>query len=49
MQWMMETKKLKLIQTSEKAYRPEDNVLLLNIESGMAHQYIRELSVNVTR
>lgn len=48
-QWMMQTWKLKLIQTQERAYRPEDNVLILSIESGMAHQYINDLRKNVAR
>lgn len=48
-QWMMQAWKLKLIQTPERAYCPEDNVLLLNIESGMAQQYINDLRKGVVR
>src|SRR3989304_6699608 len=37
------------IITHDKAYFPHDNVLLMSVEFGMANQYIRDLSVNVTR
>ena len=40
---------IRTIETPERAYRPEDNVLLFSVESGMANQYIRELSQGVRR
>jgi len=48
-QWMLQKGKIQEIQTIEKKYLPEDNVLLLSIESGMANQYILDLSKNVKR
>lgn len=40
---------LKHILTPEKSYYPEDNVLLMSVELGMANQFIRDLSKNVKR
>lgn len=37
------------IQTPERAYLPEDNALLLAVESGMANQYVRDLKNDVER
>lgn len=37
------------IRTFERNYYPEDNVLLMAIELGMANQYSRDLAVNVSR
>ena len=34
---------LQAIQTMERQYLPDDNVLLFSVESGMANQYIIEL------
>ncbi len=48
-QWLLQTGKIKCIQTFEKSYFPNDNVLIMSIEQAMANQYIRELSVNVKR
>lgn len=48
-QWYLQQGNLKLIQTIDKQYQPSDNALIYNVESGMANQYIRELSVNVKR
>ena len=33
------------IQTYDRAYFPEDNVLLFNVEGAMANQYIRDLAI----
>lgn len=41
--------KLKFIMTPERIYRPEDNVLLLAIENGMATSYVHDLSRAVKR
>lgn len=41
--------KLKFIMTPERVYRPEDNVLLLAIENGMATSYVHDLSKAVKR
>lgn len=40
---------LQCIHTHERAYFPEDNVLLFNIEGGMANQYIIDLRKNCMR
>jgi site-specific DNA recombinase len=48
-QWLLQQGKIKAIQTSDRQYLPSDNVLLLNIEGGMANQYILDLSKNVKR
>ncbi len=37
------------IRTYEKTYLPSDNVLMIALELGMANQYSRDLSVNVSR
>src|SRR3989339_1376300 len=48
-QWLLQQGIIKEIQTIEKKYLPDDNALILNVESGMANQFIRELVVNVRR
>ncbi len=47
--WMLQQGFIKHIQTAERGYYPEDNVILMNLEFGMANQFIRDLSTNVTR
>ncbi len=46
---LLQQGRIRTIETPERAYRPEDNVLLFSVESGMANQYIRELSQGVRR
>ena len=41
--WMLQQNILQSIQTIDKEYLPEDNVLLFNIESGQANQFIIDL------
>ena len=41
--WMLQQGALKSIQTMERQYLPDDNVLLFNVESGMANQFIIDL------
>ena len=48
-QWLLQQNQLKIIQTIDRQYLPSDNVLLFNVESGMANQYILDLSRNVKR
>ena len=43
--WMLQKGIIKVIQTMDREYLPEDNVLLFNVESSMANQYIRDLAV----
>jgi len=47
--WLLQRGVLKHIQTFDRAYYPEDNVLLMNVEFGMANQFILDLSKNVKR
>lgn len=47
--WMLQKGVIKHIQTFDRGYYPEDNVLLMNIEFGMANQFILDLSKNVKR
>jgi len=37
------------IRTFEKTYLPNDNVVMIVVELGMANQYVRDLSVNIRR
>ena len=47
--WMLQTGMLQSILTPEREYRPEDNVVLMAVESGFANQYILDLRRNVAR
>ena len=47
--WLLQQGGIAKIVTHDRAYLPHDNVLLMSVEFGMANQYIRDLSVNVTR
>ena len=43
--WMLQKGIIKVIQTVDREYLPQDNVLLFNVETSMANQYIRDLAV----
>lgn len=47
--WMLQQGVLKSIQTMDRQYLPDDNVLLFSVESGMANQFIIDLRKNITR
>ena len=47
--WMLQQDILKCIQTIDRKYLPDDNVLLFNVESGMANQFIIDLRKNSHR
>lgn len=47
--WMLQQGVLKAIQTIDRKYLPDDNVLLFNVESGMANQFIIDLRKNSRR
>jgi site-specific DNA recombinase len=49
LQWLLQQGTIKEIRTPERIYRPEDNALLWAVESGMANQFIRDLSMNTKR
>lgn len=47
--WLLQQGILKSIQTIDRQYLPDDNVLLFSVESGVANQYILDLSKNTKR
>lgn len=47
--WLLQQGVIKCIQTIDRRYLPDDNVLLFNVESGMANQYIIDLKKNCRR
>ncbi len=47
--WMLQRGAICSILTPERDYRPEDNVLLFSVESGMANQFILDLRKAVAR
>lgn len=47
--WLLQRGVLKSIQTIDRQYLPEDNVLLFSVESGVANQFILDLSKNTKR
>jgi len=47
--WMLQQGIIKCIQTIDRQYLPDDNVLLFNVESGMANQFIIDLRKNSKR
>ena len=46
---MLQQSAIQHIRTYERSYYPNDNVLLMSVEFGMANQYSRDLAVNVAR
>lgn len=47
--WMLQQSVIKSIQTIDKEYLPEDNVLMFSVESGSANQFIIDLRRNSRR
>lgn len=47
--WLLQTNAVKEIRTSERTYLPNDNILILSVEQGMANQFSRDLSSVVKR
>ncbi len=47
--WLLQQGILKSIQTIDRRYLPEDNVLIFAVETGSANQFILDLSKNVKR
>lgn len=47
--WLLQRNILKSIQTIDRQYLPDDNVLLFSVESGAANQFILDLSKNTKR
>jgi len=49
LQWLLQQNILKSIQTIDRHYLPDDNALLLSVESGIANQFIIDLRKNTKR
>lgn len=49
LQWMLQQNLIQSIQTIDKQYLPGDNALLFSVESGVANQFILDLSKNTKR
>lgn len=47
--WLLQQGVIKCIQTMDRKYSPDDNVLILSVESGMANQFIIDLRKNIKR
>jgi DNA invertase Pin-like site-specific DNA recombinase len=47
--WMLQQGVIKHIRAYDRNYYPTDNVMMMNLEFGMANQFIRELSQNTKR
>lgn len=47
--WMLQQGVVRHIQTYGRSYYPEDNVLMIAVELGMANQYVRDLSTDTKR
>jgi site-specific DNA recombinase len=47
--WLSQQGIIKSIQTATREYLPDDNVILFNVETGGANQYILDLRKNVMR
>jgi|SRR5579872_57067 len=47
--WLLQEGTIQHIQTYDRSYRPSDNVMMMQVEFGMANQYIRDLSENTKR
>ena len=48
-QWMLQQNTIKEIVTSDGDHHPEDNAIVFALLTGMANQYVRDLSNNVKR
>jgi len=48
-QWFLQQGVIRHIQTHDRSHFPNDNVLMMSVELGMANEYIRQLSANTSR
>ncbi len=48
-QWLLQQGVVRHIQTHDRSHYPNDNVLMMSVELGMANEYIRQLSANTLR
>ncbi len=49
MSWLLQQGVIQHIQTYDRSHFPNDNVLMMSVELGMANEYIRQLSANTAR
>ncbi len=47
--WMLQQNIIKHIQCYGRDYKPSDNVLMMQVELGMANQFVKDLSIDVKR
>jgi len=47
--WLLQQSVIQKIVTHDRNYLPQDNVLVMSVEFGMANEYIRQLSANTAR
>ena len=47
--WMLQTNVIQAIHSHERSYLPTDNVLMMQIDFGIANQFIKDLSGDVKR
>ena len=48
-QWLLQQGVIQHIQTHSQSHYPNDNVLMMSVELGMANEYVRQLSENTAR
>jgi site-specific DNA recombinase len=48
-QWMLQQGIIQHIQTHSQSHYPNDNVLMMSVELGMANEYVRQLGENTAR
>ena len=48
-QWLLQQGVIRHIQTHDREHYPNENVLMMSVELGMANEYIRQLSANTAR
>ncbi len=48
-QWLLQQGIIRHIQTHDRSHYPNDNVLMMSVELGMANEYVRQLSANTAR
>jgi len=48
-QWLLQQGIIQHIQTHNQSHYPNDNVLMMSVELGMANEYVRQLSENTAR
>jgi site-specific DNA recombinase len=48
-QWLLQRGVIQHIRTHDRSHYPNDNVLMMSVELGMANEYIRQLSANTAR